>query len=422
MIIINIAAWITSNSRTKKKKTNKKYKKLKTNKSTQREMTENQDNEDKMLDKMSESEQTIPENDAKMHQCLQKQDNKSKSGLSTRTDEHYLRHLNNLKTIEPLVDNRAPLLKIRKLLHDKETDFMRIKEITKENEVILQRINVIQRTRGVIDTYNRAAATTGKSIRLKAQLTNIEKTEKENLALFKSIWSIKPVIDNKELAKDWKKNLRQIKLLCKHEYVPKPLKKEWGPEELAEITCLLRCPKTPRAKVYFEFAFRNGSQVGRLEFVLFDDIVPNLVANFMNCLNGKAMENFDDEEEEYQQGCCTHLSGLEIRRIYPQVFAEFGVLYESSDMSDAFTDEDLVLPGCFTGALAMIPRAKGKLSSKYIITFKPLSDLNNTFAVFGRAVDGLKTLLEIEFNGRKHGQPLKEIFISDCGVIRPKHS
>lgn len=55
--------------------------------------------------------------------------------------------------------------------------------------------------------------------------------------------------------------------------------------------------------------------------------------------------------------------------------------------------------------------------SQFFITLVPTPHLNGKHTVFGKVVDGVSVVKEIESVGSNHGGTSKEVTIRDCGEL-----
>ena len=56
-------------------------------------------------------------------------------------------------------------------------------------------------------------------------------------------------------------------------------------------------------------------------------------------------------------------------------------------------------------------------TSQFFITLRKLPNLDNKHVVFGKIVDGLNTLKQIEKMGCDSGIPTKKVMIENCGQL-----
>ena len=79
--------------------------------------------------------------------------------------------------------------------------------------------------------------------------------------------------------------------------------------------------------------------------------------------------------------------------------------------------QNFVLKHDKVGTLSMANYGKDTNKSQFFITTVPTPHLDGKHVVFGRVVEGLDTLKQIERAGTKSGAPTKEVIITDCGLL-----
>ena len=72
----------------------------------------------------------------------------------------------------------------------------------------------------------------------------------------------------------------------------------------------------------------------------------------------------------------------------------------------------------YAGTLSMVLEDDCSVSSKFSITLKKMSILNEKEIVIGRVVKGLDILSAVESYGTRFGLPKKTILIKSCGLIK----
>lgn len=161
-------------------------------------------------------------------------------------------------------------------------------------------------------------------------------------------------------------------------------------------------------KVFFDITI-GGEPAGRIVFGLFGATVPRTVANF--------------------KGLALHEKGFGYKKsIFHRVISGFmaqGGDFENmngtggkSIYGDKFDDENFKLSHTGRGVLSMANAGKDTNGSQFFILFKDTPWLNGRHVVFGKAVEGLDILDQMEaVRTNSRDLPDKEIAIADCGSI-----
>ncbi|XP_043280475.1 peptidyl-prolyl cis-trans isomerase-like [Venturia canescens] len=160
---------------------------------------------------------------------------------------------------------------------------------------------------------------------------------------------------------------------------------------------------------YFEIVIAvNYRKLGNLIFQLFDNVVPKTCQNFISFCRG-----FNGLS--YQ--------GTPFHRIVPGYWCQGGDVQkfngsgETSIYGDTFEDESFELKHSERGILSTCGFEKDSNCSKFNLTFKPLESVDGKRVVFGKVIEGLATLKEIERYGSIAGKPTMKIIVSKCGVL-----
>jgi len=322
--------------------------------------------------------------------------------LTVRDDAPYVKHLEALKHARAVVDNKPPDMWIYTLLKNKREEYLRMKKLAKENEILLENITAIQRSKGRIDSHNSLAGRHYPFYMTKL-LEQISKIEKENNELHEKLKRKEPaVINNQELKKSWRKSVARIKDRSRYKYVVR----NRNAYQNDEIDHLFLAPSQGRTQVFIEFTVENGLTLGCVKVLLFDDIVPKLVINFLSGLS-----QIVEQRKHHEK-----VMSIQVDKIFPNLYAEFAMPKNDDVNMVQLDSNDYGLPIDCPGALAMIPTHDNQLSSNYALTFKSLTVLNGIFTVFGQLCGGWRVLEVLQGWGRKHGTPIEGVYISNCGV------
>ncbi|KAH0791908.1 peptidylprolyl isomerase [Histomonas meleagridis] len=172
-------------------------------------------------------------------------------------------------------------------------------------------------------------------------------------------------------------------------------------------------------KVYFEISV-NGKDVGKVIMELRADVVPKTAENFRClCTGEKGIGNC---------GKWLCYKGCKIHRIIPGFVAQGGDFVngngtggESIYGPQFFDDENFTLKHDGEGVLSMANSGPNKNRSQFFITYSPKPHLDGKHVVFGRVVEGMEVIRDIEKYGTEgKGATTANIIISECGEVGGK--
>lgn len=82
-----------------------------------------------------------------------------------------------------------------------------------------------------------------------------------------------------------------------------------------------------------------------------------------------------------------------------------------------FADENFKYKHTEGALLSMANAGKNTNGSQFFITFVPCSWLDGKHVVFGKVIEGLDVVKDMEKCGSESGKPTKTIVITDSGVL-----
>lgn len=160
-------------------------------------------------------------------------------------------------------------------------------------------------------------------------------------------------------------------------------------------------------KVFFDPSV-NGEKIGRIEFELYDDVVPKTAENFRALCTGEKGFGY---------------KGVPFHRIIPQFMLQGG----DTDLTQGyggksiygnkFPDENFTKKHKKPGLLSMANSGPNTNGSQFFITTVPCSWLDGKHVVFGEVTSGMDIVKKIESLGSMSGTPKAKVIIEDAGEL-----
>ncbi|KAF7233423.1 hypothetical protein EG68_09036 [Paragonimus skrjabini miyazakii] len=149
-------------------------------------------------------------------------------------------------------------------------------------------------------------------------------------------------------------------------------------------------PKNP--VVFFDVTI-GGQEIGRMQFELFQDIVPKTVENFRQFCTG----------EYRKDGVPTGYKGSSFHRIIKDFMVQGGDFVNGDGTGSSsiyggvqFADENFRMKHSSPGMLSMANSGRDTNGCQFFITCAPCEFLDGKHVVFGQIVDGMLVLKKIE--------------------------
>ena len=179
---------------------------------------------------------------------------------------------------------------------------------------------------------------------------------------------------------------------------------------------LLLFNRTPQItnKVYFDVSI-DGENVGRIIMGLYGSTTPLTADNFRALCTG--------EKGRGKSGKMLYYKGSIFHRVIPQFmlqggdFTNFDGTGGESIYGEKFDDENFSIKADSAGLLAMANSGPNTNGSQFFITTVKTPWLNGKHVVFGRVIQGMNIVKQIEGFGTSSGKPNSVIKIEDSGEL-----
>ncbi|MGW1502791.1 peptidylprolyl isomerase [Streptomyces mirabilis] len=159
--------------------------------------------------------------------------------------------------------------------------------------------------------------------------------------------------------------------------------------------------------VFFEVS-ADGEPLGRIEFKLYDDVVPETARNFRELATGQNGFGY---------------KGSPFHRVIPDFMLQGGDFTNEdgtggkSIYGAKFPDENFKLKHTKPGLLSMANAGRNTNGSQFFITTIVTDWLDGKHVVFGEVVEGMDVVKAVEQLGSRSGTTSKKIVIADSGTV-----
>lgn len=169
-----------------------------------------------------------------------------------------------------------------------------------------------------------------------------------------------------------------------------------------------------RSQVFFDITI-DGNAAGRINFTLYNDVVPKTAENFRALCTG--------EKGKSKSGANLHYKGSGFHRVIPQFMLQGGDFTRhngtggESIYGEKFKDENFTLKHDKPYLLSMANAGPNTNGSQFFITTVVTSWLDGKHCVFGEVSDdaGKELVRKIEKLGSSSGSTKAKISISNSG-------
>ncbi len=167
-------------------------------------------------------------------------------------------------------------------------------------------------------------------------------------------------------------------------------------------------------KVFFDMSI-GGQPAGRIVMELFSDDVPKTAENFRALCTG--------EKGMGKRGKPLHFKGSSFHRVIPQFMCQGGDFTAGngtggeSIYGEKFADENFKHKHTGPGFLSMANAGPNTNGSQFFLTTVSTPWLDGKHVVFGRVVEGMDVVKNIEAVGSQSGATRQPVKIEDSGQL-----
>jgi len=167
-------------------------------------------------------------------------------------------------------------------------------------------------------------------------------------------------------------------------------------------------------KVFFDVKI-GDDEPKRITIGLYGDDVPKTVNNFVSLCTGSSGTG--------KSGKPLHFKGSKFHRIIPNFMIQGGDFTRGdgtggeSIYGEKFADENFKLTHTGPGVLSMANAGPNTNGSQFFITTVKTQWLDGRHVVFGKIVEGMDVVQQVEAVGSSSGTPSKTVIIADSGLL-----
>mmetsp|Transcript_4194 Transcript_4194/g.10107 ORF Transcript_4194/g.10107 Transcript_4194/m.10107 type:complete len:201 (+) Transcript_4194:51-653(+) len=167
-------------------------------------------------------------------------------------------------------------------------------------------------------------------------------------------------------------------------------------------------------KVFFDVKI-GDDEPKRITMGLYGKDVPKTAMNFVHLCMG--------DKGKASTGQPLHYKGSKFHRIIPNFMIQGGDFTRGdgtggeSIYGAKFADENFKLKHTGPGILSMANAGPNTNGSQFFITTVKTSWLDGRHVVFGKIVDGMDVVQQVEAVGSQSGSPSKKVEIADSGLL-----